>query len=96
MNEHTAPVVEAFSRFMVEVVKVALQQIEAERAEAQRLSGSKTELVRPKEAAERLAIGKTTLYKLKSEGVLVPVETEFGPRYRLQDLDRYIQRLAKE
>lgn len=83
-------VVEVFSQFITALVRLSLAEIEAEREEKQKVTKLGPPLLKPAEAYEYLAMGKTTFYKLVRDGVFKPIQTAAGPRYKREDLDRYI------
>lgn len=89
--------VEVVSEAIYTLVRVSLERIKAEEAAEQKRSGNGPALLRAKEACEYLATCKSKFYQLVKAKILVPVETDFGPRYRREDLDRYIkEHLRKE
>jgi excisionase family DNA binding protein len=50
-------------------------------------------LLRPEEAAQRLAIGRSALYGLLRSGVLPSVTINASRRIRASDLEAYVARL---
>jgi excisionase family DNA binding protein len=49
-----------------------------------------------REAAEFLRVGSTTLWKLDKERVLCPVRVGSRCLYRREDLEKFLNRLAKQ
>ena len=52
-------------------------------------------LLSEKETCNYLSIGRTKLYQLVKRGQIVPVRIDSAPRYDLNDLDRFIDKLKE-
>lgn len=82
-----------FSKLLIDLVRVAMEQIEQEREDQPVPSG----LLSKKDAADYLAIGITFLDHLRVTGELTPVILGDGkwPKYSRKELDRYINSLVE-
>jgi hypothetical protein len=86
-------VAETISKFVLDLVRAAIKQIEAERADnPEPLSPA---LFNRKEAAKYLAIGVTTLDYLKKSGQIETVVIGKWPKYTRKELDRYVEHLTE-
>lgn len=94
--QQSHPLAEVFSQFVLSLVRISLEQIEAEREDRPEASGPG--LLGREEAAAYLAIGVTSLDALRDAGELIPITLPGmkWPKYVRKDLDRYIEKLRKE
>lgn len=95
-TQQTPSIAEVFSQFVLSVVRISLEQIEAEREDKPETAGPG--LLGREEAAAYLAIGVTSLDALRDAGELIPITLPGmkWPKYVRKDLDRYIEKLRKE
>ncbi len=87
-NDYT-PLMNAFTRVVVECVRFGLEQLEPGLINGHRTGG----LLTRKQTASRLAMSLTTLHERRKAGLLVPVDDDGRTVYREIDVENYERKL---
>ncbi len=93
MATDNADIGNVFSRFLVDLVRSAMEQVESERS--RHVASAGRGLYDREGAAEYLSIGVTKFDELRKNGIIKTLLVDGMPRFSRKDLDKYIDSLSK-